>query len=163
MSVFQAQYTRALKVIPSDDAIIPYPTLITGGLTTGGATNQLIDSQADFISTNVAVGDVIYTTVFTAATVVKVIDANTLLLNADITPTNGTYYKIYNASPQTSNGNPGCYLYIGANNSAVEVLTVGNDIVVFKAIPAGTILPVQVLKVLSTERETSTTEIIALW
>lgn len=163
MSVFQSQYTRALKVNPSDDANIPYPNLIVSGLTTGGATNQLIDSQADFVTANIVAGDIVYLTTFVAATVVKVINSTTLLLNADITPGNGYYYSIYNSSAQTSYGSQGCYLYIGANDSSVVVTTLGGDVVEFKAIAGGTILPVQVVKVHSQDSGTSTNQIIALW
>lgn len=163
MSVFQSQYTRALKVIPSDNANIPTPNLIGSGTTTdGGVTNYLIDANADFVRDNIAAGDIIYTLTNTAATVVKVVDANTLILNANISPSLGVFYYIYNASSQTSNGNPGCYLYIGTAGN-VTVTTIGQDIVTFFSVVAGTVLPVQVVKVHSSEEGTTVTSIIALW
>jgi len=163
MSVFQSQYTRALKVIPSDDANIPYPNLVISGVTTGVAADELIDTGADFIRANVSVGDIVYNTSNNfAATVVEVINSTTLLLNKDIIPSSATIYSIYNASSQTSNGNPGCYLYLGTDGN-VKVTTIGQDIVTFNDLKGGTLLPVQVVKVHSYDSETTVTSIIALW
>jgi glucokinase len=163
MSVFKSQYTRALKVIPSDNANIPYPNLMTSGITTGAGTNQLIDSEANFISLGVAAGDIVYNNSNDfAATVVEVVSAKELLLNADVIPSSATLYSIYNASSQTSNGNPGCYLYIGADGN-IEVTTIGGDRVTFNDLKGGTTLPVQVVKVHSYESQTTSTSIIALW
>jgi hypothetical protein len=163
MSVFQSQYTRALKVIPSDNANIPYPNLITSGVTTSADTNELIDSGADFNLLGIKTGDIVYNNSNNfAGTVLEVINATTLLLNADVIPSSATLYSIYNASYQTSNGNPGCYLYLGTDGN-VKVTTIGQDIVTFNDLKGGTLLPVQVVKVHSYDSETTVTSIIALW
>lgn len=163
MSVFQSQYTRALKVIPSDDANIPYPNLKTSGVTTSAVTDELVDSSANFVRDNVLIGDIVYNTSNNlAATVIEVIDANTLLLNKNIIPSSGTIYSIYNSSSQSSNAPQACYLYIGADGN-VDVTTLGGDRVTFNDLKGGTTLPVQVIKVHSTEGSTTSTSIIALW
>ena len=158
MSVFQAQYTRALRVIISDNANIPYPNLITSSFPTDKVTDRLIDENANFITSNIQAGDIVYAS--GAATVLEVISATELLLNADIVSDTSQPYFIYNASSQTSNGNPGCYLYVG-NAGDVKVTTVGQDIVTFFAVPAGTVLPIQVVKVHFTD--TGAGKITALW
>lgn len=159
MSVFQSQYTRALKVIPSEYANIPYPNSITSGITTGSGTASLIDSEADFISLGVQIGDIVYNTSNNqAATVSSVVSATELLLNADIIPSSGTIYTVYNASPQSSNAPQGCYLYSeGVSN--IEVITLGGDRVTFTNVQAGQILPVQIVKLIST----SDYGLVALW
>jgi hypothetical protein len=159
MSVFQAQYTRALMVIPSDNANIPYPNLITSAFPTEKETAELIDANANFITSNIQAGDIVYADLG-SATVLEVISATELLLNADIVSDIAQPYFIYNASSQTSNGNPGCYLYVG-DAGDLKVTTVGQDIVVFYAVPAGTVLPIQVVKVHFTD--TVAGKITALW
>ena len=161
------QPSRALEVIPSDDPNIPTPNLLASGITTSTVTNQLIDSTANFIVTTptgvqytVNAGDVVYDDSNPAgSTIVEVIDANTLLLNADIIPS-GDNYSIYQEGPQTGLNNQGAVLYIGGAGS-LKVTTSGNDIVTFAGIQAGTFFPVNVVKVWATG--TDCTEIIALW
>jgi hypothetical protein len=164
MSVFQSQYTRALKVIPSDDANIPCPNVVISG--TNGSVfldSLIVLPPIDFIAANVAVGDIVYNiTDQKAATVVEVVSENVLVLNSDAFTSLDAEFIIYNASPQTSNGNPGCYLYIGSDGN-VTVTTIGQDIVTFDDLKGGTVLPVQVVKVHSSEEGTTVTSIIALW
>lgn len=63
--------------------------------------------------------------------------------------------------PNPANGpNTGCVLYIG-NGGNVRVLTAGGDDVVFVGVASGTFLPVNVLRVFSTN--TGASQIIALW
>jgi len=163
MSVFQSQYTRALKVIPSDDATIPYPNVKVSSTATSAATNELIDSGVNFTEFNVKTGDIVYNiTDNIAATVLEVVSTTELLLNADAFPTSGANYVIYNASSQTSNAPQGCYLYIGADGD-VDVTTLGGDRVIFENLKAGTILYVQVIKVHSSASESASTNILALW
>jgi hypothetical protein len=157
MSVFKSQFTRALTVLPSNDANIPFPSPIVSSITTGGATNQLIDSAVDFITLNVQAGDIVYnTSANQAATVVGVIDANTLELNADIMGL-GDNYVIYQASAQTGLGNTGCYL-LPTDNSNLTVTTIGGDYVTIFCY-GGVFLPLQVLKLHSVGSGTVT----ALW
>jgi hypothetical protein len=158
MSVFQAQYTRALKVIPSDNANVPYPNLITSSFPTDKVSERLIDENANFITSNIQAGDIVYAN--GAATVLEVISATELLLNADIVTDTSQPYFIYNASSQTSNAPQACYLYVG-NAGDLIVTTAGQDIVTFFAVPAGTVLPIQVIKVHS--EGTVAGKITALW
>ena len=102
------------------------------------------------------------TTDGSAATVLVVISETTLLLNADIFGATAKAYVVYQASPQTSNGNQGCYLYVGGAGN-VRVTTIGQDIITFTAVPVGTVLPVQVVKVHSITSGTTATLINALW
>lgn len=166
MSVFKTTFSRALTVIPTDDANVPYPSIAVQGesIPTGTAVNQLIVfSPTNFITSNVATGDIVYNlTDNKGATVVKVIDATTLELNADIFQNPFATFVVYSASPQTSNGNQGCFLYVGGAGN-VKVTTIGQDVVTFTAVPVGTVLPVQVVKVHSAASGTTATLINALW
>lgn len=159
MSVFKSQYTRALAIFPSENCNIPYPSVIKSGATTTTGTALLIDSTANFNQLGVKTGDIVYnTSQGSGATVLQVVNATTLLLNADIFPLTELNYTVYAASSQTTIGNQGCYLY-SAGISDVEVITIGGDKITFKNVQAGQILPVQVLKYIST----SDYEFIALW
>jgi hypothetical protein len=161
MSVFKTTFSRALRVIPSDNADIPSFQDVTSGTNTSAVTNQLVNTSGDFINANVAVGDVVYNiTDGTAATVVSVSSATVVVLNADIFSASEKNYIIYQESPQTGLGNPGCYLYVGGAGN-VAVTTLGGDEVTFNAVPIGTVLPVQVSKLKSTG--TTATLVNALW
>jgi hypothetical protein len=161
MSVFKSQFSRALEVIKSDNANVPYPAVSSSGTNTSVIEASLVDSAATFVTNNVATGDIVYnTTDGTAATVLVVVSETTLLLNADIFTAEEKAYTVYTASPQTSNGNPGCNLYIGGAGN-VKVTTIGGDIVTFNAVIVGSVLPVQVIKLHATG--TTATLINALW
>jgi hypothetical protein len=161
MSVFKTTFSRALRVIPSDNAVVPSVQQISTGTNTSAVTNQLVNSAGNFINLNVAVGDVVYNiTDSTAATVVSVSSASVIVLNADIFAATSKTYVIYQQSAQTGSGNTGAFLFIGGAGN-VAVTTLGNDEVIFNAVPVGTILAVQVLKVKSTG--TTATLINALW
>lgn len=154
------QAGRALAVIPSDNARIPYPQVVVTGINSDVVSaGQLVDPNVEF--TYVGVGDVVYNiTEQTAATVTQVVDANTLDLNANIFPNYDCEYIIYQQSPQTGNGNQGCVLYVGGTGD-LEVVTTGFDDVTFFGIIGGSFIPVHVVQVKSTL--TSATNIIALW
>lgn len=161
MSVFKSQFSRALAVIPSDNAVIPYPFLIHTGANTSVVANKLITVTGDFIFDNVKTGDVVYNiSASTAATVVSVDSQTEITLNSNIFPTGGQTFRIYQQSPQTGLGNYGAFLFVGGAGN-VAVTTIGGDEVTFNAVPIGTILPVQVLKLKSTG--TTATLINALW
>ena len=163
MSVFKSQFSRALSVIPTDNSNVPYPATNATGTNTSTAVASLINTTGNFITKNVAIGDIVYnTTDKTAATVINVISETTLLLNADIFTATAKDYVVYQASSQNSIGNPGCNLYIGGAGN-VKVTTIGQDIVTFTAVPIGTVLPVQVIKVHSAASGTTATLINALW
>ncbi len=61
----------------------------------------------------------------------------------------------------------GCVLYIGVALTTLKVETIGGDEVTFKAVPAGSFLPVQVKKVFATGTVGDATivsgDILALW
>lgn len=161
MSVFKSQFSRALAVIKSDNANIPFPAEVKSGTNTSAVTDQLVDSAGDFINAGVKTGDIVYnTTDGLAATVVSVTSATVIVLNADIFAASSKAYTIYQASPQSTIGNAGCNLYIGGAGN-VKVTTIGGDVITFTATPIGQVLPVQVIKVHSTG--TTATLINALW
>jgi hypothetical protein len=161
MSVFKTTFSRALAVIKSDNADVPFPAENSSGTNTSVTEGSLVDSAATFVTNNVATGDIVYnTTDGTAATVVSVTSQTTLVLNADIFAAEEKAYIVYTASPQTSNGNPGCYIYVGGAGN-VKVTTIGGDIITFTATPVGQVLPVQIIKLHSTG--TTATLVNALW
>jgi hypothetical protein len=161
MSVFKTTFSRALRTHPSDNANIAYPNAIESGTNTTATSLKLIDSTATFITNNVKTGDIVHNdTDETAATVVSVDSETQLTLNANIFAATAKVFTVYEASPQTGLGNQGCFLYVGGTGS-VSVVTIGNDIATFFAVPAGTTLPIQALKLRSTG--TTATNIVALW
>lgn len=175
MSVFKTTFSRALKVIPSDDCNVPSPNLLIRSTNTGVSTNKLVDSNGKFyvnVSSEadgssrreyrVNVGDVVYCYGnFKAATIVAVTSDTELILNADIM--DSFYeYEIYQEGAQTGLGNQGCYLYI-SNISLIgdlKINTIGGDDISFTNIPTG-LLPIQVKKVFGAG--TNLTDITALW
>lgn len=160
MSVFKTTFSRALRVIPSDNAVVPSPYLIHTGANTSVVTNKLITITGDFLFDNVKAGDVVYNiSSGTAATVVSADSQTQLTLNANIFTTGGQTFRIYQQSPQTGSGNTGAFLYVGGAGN-VTVTTIGGDDITFNAVPIGTILYVQVLAVKSS---TTATLINALW
>ena len=161
MSVFKTTFSRALAVYKSNDANIPYPTVIKSGTNTTVTAFKLIDSTGAFITKNIKTGDIVYSYADElAATVVSVDSQTQLTLNADIFTETSKPYDLYAMSSQTSMGNPGCYLYCGELGN-ISVVTIGGDIVTFYAVPAGTTLPIQVLTLRATG--TTATNIVALW
>jgi len=161
MSVFKNSFSRALSVVKSDNANIPYPNPIISGQNTGVNTGYLTDDTANFVSDNVKPGDIVYMLDGTpaAATVLEVINQNNILLNADIFTSSGVSYIVYQNSSQTTNGNDGCCLFVGEAGT-LTVSTIGGDVVTFSNISSGTILNVQVNKVYSSSTANS---IVALW
>ncbi len=161
MSVFKSQFSRALAVIKSDNADVPFPAPVKSGTNTSAVTDQLVDTSGDFINAGVKTGDIVYnTTDGLAATVLSVTSATVIVLNADIFAAAEKVYTIYQASPQTTIGNTGCNLYIGGAGN-LKVTTIGGDIITFTAVPVGSVLPVQVIKLHSTG--TTATLVNALW
>ena len=161
MSVFKTTFSRALRAHPSDNANIPFPAVVESGTSTSVVSLKLVDSTATFITNNVKTGDIVHNdTSETAATVVSVDSETELTLNANIFTATAQIFTVYAASPQTTIGNAGCFLYVGGTGS-VSVVTIGGDIATFFAVPAGTTLPIQVLKLRSTS--TTATNIVALW
>lgn len=144
MSIFKKQFSRALRVYPSDDINIPFPNLVAQGQSTSLGTDLLIDSNADFISQGIQVGDTVYFDGTNGyANVVSVDSATTLTLSIDIINGPGQY-SIYQGT------NQGCYIYVEAEFTArlvVYPLNNPQEPITFNAFPSGQILPVQVLKI----------------
>ena len=163
MSVFKTTFSRALAVIPTDNANVPFPAPVGSGTNTSAVANQLVNTSGNFINLNVKTGDIVYnTTDGTAATVVSVTSATVVVLNANIFAATAKTYAIYQESPQTGFGNAGCYIYVGGAGN-VAVTTIGGDEVTFNAVPIGTVLPVQVIRVKNSGSGTTATLINALW
>jgi len=113
-------------------------------------------SLGSFIRLGVKPGDIIYNYDSSEATTVTNVDSGTQLsvtLAGGITTANK--YKLYK-----SGQNNGCILYVGAKGN-LSVLTIGGDEVIYVAVPDGTFMPVQMLRVNSTS--TTATDIIAQW
>ena len=167
MPTQKLQPSRALEVLKSDSANIPTPNLLVTGTATSTVVLELVDSTANFIVTTttgvqykVNVGDVVYCPgTPDAATIVKVVNATTLLLNNNII-SSGDSYSIYQEGAPTGLNNQGAVLYIGGAGN-LKVTTSGNDIITFTGIQAGTFFPVNVVKVWAAG--TDCTNIIALW
>jgi hypothetical protein len=163
MSVFKTTFSRALTVIRSDNSNIPFPQEIETGSSTSVVSLSLVDSAGLFLTNNVKTGDIVYNTSDgLSATVVSVDSETTLTLNANIFTFTAKEYVIYAASSQTTIGNAGCFLYIGVGGN-VRVTTIGGDVITFFGVAAGTVLPVQVIKVWSPASGTSAVQIVALW
>jgi co-chaperonin GroES (HSP10) len=157
MSVFKTTFSRALTVIPSENANIPYPTVIVSGTLTDVGTDKLVDDTVDFIALNVKEGDIVYNITNTLAATVVSVDNIYLILNEEIFTDIGQEYIVYQASPQTGLGNPGCFLYI-QSPANYQVMTIGGDIITFFEVTVGTVLPVQIIKLISGDKNC-----IALW
>jgi len=163
MSVFKTTFSRALTVVRTNSANIPFPAENASGINTSVSGFFLIDSAATFVTNNVKTGDIVYnTTDSLAATVLEVVSETELILNAGIFAFTDKAYIVYQASSQTTIGNVGCYLYIGTAGN-VRVTTIGGDIITFFGVLAGTVLPVQVIKLWAVSSGTSANNIVALW
>jgi len=161
MATQKLQPTRALTVIKSDNAVIPFVNLIDSGVNTSIVSFALVSSSSTFVTDNVKTGDIVYNlTDGTAATVESIVSQTQIVLNADIFLATLKTFEIYQQSAQTGIGNQGCVLYIGTGGN-IKVTTSGNDIVTFVNVQDGTFFPINVLKVFATG--TTASNIIALW
>jgi len=161
MATQKLQASRALKVIPSDNALIPSINLMHQGANTSTGTNLLISVAANFITDNIQAGDVVYNlTDSTAATVVSVQSQTQLTMNANIFATGGKSFAIYQQSGASGLGNQGCVLYVGGAG-IISCVTSGNDAIDFQNVQGGVFFPVNVIKINSSV--TTATNIIALW
>jgi len=150
------QVGTALNIFKSDNANIPFPSIIATGSSAAVSANQLEDVTGQFVTLNVQTGDVVYNnTTGLVATVTRVLDEENLLLNADIFLASGNSFTIY-----TQNNKEACVLYVGTGGN-LRVLTASGQDVTFANTVGGTFLPVQVLKVFSTG--TAASNLVALW
>lgn len=156
MAYQKLQASRLLAVVQSDTINIPDVSHRTAqGSATATTANKLVDSGALFSANGlVKVNDIVYNTTDSTVARVTAIDSDTTLsLSADIMAS-AEAYKIYR------DNNNGCVLYIGGVGD-VNVITAGGDDVTLKAVPAGSFIPVQVLRVKDTL--TTATDIVAMW
>lgn len=157
MAITNLQASRALKVVPSDTINIPNPAAeVATGTTTGVGTtaNDVKDSAATF-TTTVNVGDIVVNNTDGAIHVVSaVVDDNNLTL-ASGSIGNSKSYTIY---AKDSKAMPS--LYVGVTGNVVVEMA-GGDVVTLVGVPAGATLPINVVRVNSTN--TTATDIVALF
>ena len=167
------QPIKAIDVIKSDTINIPQPGSYITGTNSASTGTAIIDSSANFLgvsnagntgySNKVAIGDVLYTG-GSIVTVTAVTDNNNLTVSASVT--GGATYALYKsnggAQTQPVAGHEGYSLYIGGAGSGnlSVVPAASTDTVVLKGIAAGSFIPLQVVRVNSTE--TDVTDILAL-
>ena len=159
MAYQKLQAGLAVDVIPSDTVNIPVPNVVVSDISDVSVTlNKLNDSTVDFVELNVKVGDTVYNTSTTGiAKVVQVEDANTLVLSANIFSSASQNYTIYSSADYP---NQGCVLYVGGAGDLAVVTSSGSEVTLVGVL-AGSFIPVQVLRVESTN--TTATNIVALW
>jgi len=162
MAYQRLQVTRALKVHKTNSGIdIPDPDFagITG-VSAVSATNKLTVAAADtFTANTVQTGYVVENVSTGAYALVSAIDSGTqLTLSGDIFTAAGDAYQIYSQSTR------GCILYVGGTG-VLNVVTAGGDAVSYVDPPAGSFLPIQVIRVLESLNGVSTgaTDLIAHW
>jgi hypothetical protein len=155
MAYQKLQAGSAIPVVPSDTISIPAGDGVQLSSQADGTTpSKLVDSTQSF-TTSVKVGYIVHNTTDGTIATVTAIDSNTQLsISADIMA-NTEDYTIY-AAPETN----GCALYVGVAGDVKVKMASGKD-VVFTAMPAGSFMPVNVLKVFATG--TTATNIVALW
>lgn len=153
MSVQKLTYSRALRVYPSSFCNIPNPaSFIVSGLSTSTISNALRDGTTNFVQKGVKIGDIVYdNTGGDGATVISIIDDNTLELNSNIF-SSGDSYSIYGGHQNTLS-NQGCVLYFPeisqSTNIILDLITVGGDSMNIQVFNGESIFPVQVVKLIS--------------
>lgn len=158
MAYQKLQTERALPIVYSDTINIPdISNLHAEGVTSAFVASELVVAAGDFLL-SITVGDIVYNTTAgseAVATVVSITSDTVLVLSANIMAV-GETFSIYGDT------NNGCVLYLGGAGN-ITVLTVGNDTTPFIGVLAGTYLPVQVRRVLSTGTTVAANTINALW
>ena len=161
MAYQKLQLALAADVIKSDTIDIPLESSsqITGE-SDAGVANKLTDAAIDFTAIQGLVNGAIIVNVTdgTIATVTAIDSAHVLSLSANIISGAGKAYKIY-LNP-TANHGVGAIIYVGGAGD-LKVKTASGSIVTYTGIPAGFFVPVQVLRVYSTD--TTATGLIANW
>lgn len=151
------QGSVALQILPSDTIDIPnYSEKIIESTVTSVSADELVDSNADFISSGIEVGYIVYNlTQGTIATVTQVDDANTLSLSADIFDTVSDAFAVFESNP-----NDGALIYVGTGGD-VRVQLLGGGDVLLKNVNSGQFLPLKVTRVFATN--TTATDLVAIW
>ena len=158
MATLKLQGGRMLTVIPSDNAKIPYPNVVTSGTNTSASSLKLINSGATFITSKVSVGDIVYNTTDSSAATVQSVDSETqLTLNANIFSAGSKAYTIYNGTMNETSG--GCVFQTGGAGNVVCVNQAGDTATLVGV--AGQYHPINVVQIKSTD--TTATLITAIW
>lgn len=158
MSNINNTFKRGLRLYGAGNVNIPYPQVIASGINTAGV-DRIRDTNVDFIALNVQPGDVVYNTTGSAvSTVVRVVSNNELLLEGSTFPSTGQSYTLYQQSSQSTIGNQGCVFMLG-DDDTVTVETVGGDVIQLPLLKAGTVVPIQIKKLLVATVDSH----IALW
>jgi|TARA_R110000822_G_scaffold94666_1_gene217055 hypothetical protein len=141
---------------------------------------HLIDSSANFLTSSVSIGDIVYnTSTNRAARVLAVNNSIDLTLSVDIFGSNTTYNDNYTVYLDGATGSlsgssaEGCLLYVSTSVAVeattaytdVQVITTAGNTVLFKNFPVGNYLPVQITHLMSTGT-TDNSEIgvcLAIW
>tara|TARA_R110000822_G_scaffold106161_2_gene234167 strand:- start:140 stop:628 length:489 start_codon:yes stop_codon:yes gene_type:complete len=148
MAYQKLQANSSFAPIPSDTVDIPNPTtLVTSGTTTSSVTNKLVDTGKDFVALGVLSGAIVYNTTASSedAAYVTAFETttnpnDTLVLDKDIITT-GQTFAIYNEATK------GAILYAGHSTAASLTVTMaGGSTNVFKQVPVGAFLPIQVTR-----------------
>jgi len=162
MAYQKLQASSSFAPIPSDTVDIPNPTtLVTSGTTTSAVTNKLVDTGKDFVALGVSSGAIVYNTAASSedAAYVTAFETttepnDTLVLSKDIMGSTEAY-TIYNEATK------GAVLYAGHSAAAnIAVTMAGGSVSVFKLVPAGAFLPIQVTRL---RAGPTYLDIIALW
>jgi predicted nucleotide-binding protein len=158
MSVQKVTYSRAFQVYASNFCNIPNPAaFIVSGANDSITPDALRDGTTNFLQKGVLVGDIVYnTTTGNGATVVAIIDDNTLELNADIFVATPDDYSIYGGYQNTMS-NQGCILYTPSGGNTLSFYTIGGDFVSGGFVDS--LVPIQAMKLTAA----STNPIYALW
>lgn len=156
MSVFKDTFSLALNIYPNDFTNIPFPNMVKTGSISGIGINELRDIGANFITSGIQIGDIVFNQSATLYAYVTSVEQDRLYISENIFTLGGEGYEIFQGT------NQGCNIYIGdtSGGASMEVVTIGGDLVTFKNLTIGTILPVQVLKVTG---NTSVGQLVALW
>jgi hypothetical protein len=159
MTVQKVTYSRMLNVYPSAFCNIPTPfSFIVSGASTAIIADSLRDTATNFIERGVKVGDIVYNdTSRTGATVLSILDANTLELNNDIFTNVADEYSIYGGYQNTLS-NQGCILYTPQGGNTISFVTVGGDEIASQTY-VDALIPIQAIKLLAS----TSAEIYALW
>tara|TARA_Y100000592_G_C5414682_1_gene289958 strand:+ start:30 stop:509 length:480 start_codon:yes stop_codon:yes gene_type:complete len=150
------QASRAIQVILSDTINIPQPYEIANGSNTAVSAGELEDGAADFITSNVMVGDAVYNlTDGTIASVTSKISATVLKLSANIFTGPLKQYAIY-----TGNAQPNSFLLYVGTGGDLSIQTTSARPVLLKNVADASFLPINVGRVNASG--TTASDIIAL-
>jgi len=171
MIINASTYTSAIPVALSDTINIPGPIVRTSGASTSLTSNKLVDTNASFVQTidadgnltnqGVQVGQVVYNMYAMIASsdlgptvaTVTAIDSNTQLsLSADIFA-GGTATKAYNIYDPNKANPKGFIIQVGSAENGtsaadVYVKTIDGDDIFISAVPLGTVLPLVIQRVM---------------